>query len=236
MITNEMMQPWSMELTDSPHHRCKPVQGVGTNDMTGCRRCVDGKEQAHPCYRSWANLLTRTYDPKFKEIRSQRYAEVADDWKTLSGFYEFWKAQPYYPGGHLESDLLSAARGLPKAYTPETACCVPKQINTLLNARGKHRGELPQGVTRSWRGYKAQLGKGSEGQWYSSTIHDLAEALDVYWSAKLPYALTTAYELLEGHPERDALMLGIKITLRNQHEEAYRHLNEVLECQQTKAK
>jgi len=239
MITNEMMQPWSMELeteeNKSPKAHKGLVQGVGTNDMTDCYRRVDGKEERHPCYVSWKGLLERTYCPKYKETRPQRYAEVADEWKTLSGFYPWWKDQPFYPDGNLDSDLLSAAKGLPKAYTSATACFVPARINSLLSARENDRGGLPQGVTHHRKGYRAQLSKGPEGKWRSSTTHDLAEALDYYWKEKPYYALTTAYDLLEGHPERDDLMLGIKITLRNQHEEACRHLNEALECQQMKA-
>ena len=225
LATNRDLETWAMQLTDTPVHRRRLVQGVGVNDMAGSTRQVDGKQQNHPCYQSWSNLLERTYCPKFKERRSQRYADIADDWKTLSGFYAWWLQQPYYPGGNLDSDLLSAAHGLPKAYTPETACYVPARINTLLCANGKSRGELPQGVTRNGKGYIAKLDKGPEGKWHSRTTHDLAEAMDWYWKQKFYYALTTAYDLLEGNDQRDDLMVGVKETLRAQHDESLLHLH-----------
>ena len=224
LATNGDLEPRLLTPTDERHHNCKPVEGVGINDMVGSHCYVDGKKIAHPCYVSWASLLKRSYSAAHKENNPQRYAEVADEWKKLSGYYDWWREQPYYPGGTLDSDLLSVAKGLPKAYTPETATFVPHRINTLLIAHDRERGELPQGVRRKRGSYQAQLQKGSEGRQHLGRTDDMAEALDLYWSAKLPYALTIAYELLEGHPQRDDLMIGIKETLRQQHEESMRHL------------
>ena len=236
MITNEMMQPWSMELTDTPDPRCKLVQDIGVNDLQSAARREEGKTKIHPAYRKWAGMLYRTYSDKFKAEKGIQYAEMAKEWKTLSCFYLWWLKQPYYEDACIDSDLRSAVKGVQKAYSPETAASVPKPVNVLLNFREKGRGALPMGTRRNGNKYLANLSKGKDGLIQLPVVPTLYEAFECYWKEKMPYTLQTAWALLEGHPQRSELMLGIKITLRQQHEKAREHLNEVLECQQMKAK
>lgn len=123
----------------------KPMCGIGVNDahyMTTPR--VNGVKLMDPAYRDWANMLARSYDPKFhKKQPTYVGVTVCKEWHSFSEFRAWWLAN-YRDGFSLDKDLLVVGN---RQYAPDTCIYIPQWLNKFTTDSGAARGELPIGVS-----------------------------------------------------------------------------------------
>ena len=120
----------------------KKLYGVGINDADYVVR-PNGKIDA--AYSRWSCMLFRCYSEKY-HAKQPTYADclVCDEWLIFSNFKR-WFDENYVEGYQLDKDILFKGN---KVYSPETCCFVPKEINCILEASNKSRGDTPVGVFR----------------------------------------------------------------------------------------
>lgn len=161
----------------NPYHRS--VFGVGFVGAGEYVSKVDGKHTS--AYTTWRGMLKRCYDPKFHVGRPTYIGcTTHPDWHNFQVFAEWFERQYRTDDWQLDKDLTNEGN---KIYSADTCTFVPQQLNTLLNDRGNARGDLPQGVTRCGKGYKAQLSvDGNRHQ--LGTYATPEEAFEIYKFAK----------------------------------------------------
>lgn len=135
----------------NPYH--PSVFGVGFVGVGHHLPCVNRKNTQ--TYDTWNNMLERCYNPKF-HARCPTYigCSVHPDWHNFQNFAEWYERQYWAECWQLDKDLLVDGN---KVYSADTCTFVPSQLNTLLCDSGASRGDLPQGVSRDRKGYKAQI-------------------------------------------------------------------------------
>jgi len=135
----------------------KPVFGVGINDLDrDVTWKVDGKRVACPIYRTWQNMLGRSYDTEFhKRHPSYSDCSVIDGWIHLSDF-EKWMLTQDWKGKQLDKDIILPGN---KVYSPETCAFVDKKLNLFIMDTAATRGEWPIGVSWNKRDqtFKAEI-------------------------------------------------------------------------------
>lgn len=144
-------------------------------------------------YRTWINMLTRVYNTKRLEI-SPAYVDclVHPDWLHLGNFADWFKLQKCEDDWHLDKDLLMKGN---RQYSKDACVLVPRDINTFLTDRAKHRGDWPIGVT-----YHERIGK-----WQSTcNVDGVSEYLGVYLDP------TVAFEVYKKRKEAYAKELAEK--------------------------
>lgn len=101
-------------------YREKKVCGIGINDYNG----RDVK-----MFTVWRNMLYRCYE----KTRNSSYSQctVCESWLSLNNFSR-WYYKNYKEGWQLDKDILSSDS---KAYSPETCCFVPAEINMCVVGR-----------------------------------------------------------------------------------------------------
>lgn len=113
--------------------------GLGIHSPTINRQHTDS-------YKAWKSMLTRCYCEKYAS-RNNNYSDVTvcEEWHNFQNFAEWYTNHEFYGRGyHLDKDLIVEGN---KAYSPETCCLVPQEINSILCDRGSDRGALPIGVS-----------------------------------------------------------------------------------------
>lgn len=130
--------------------------GIGYNSRTKHRSSIDGNMTKS--YTTWSCMIQRCYDPKY-HLKTPTYIDcyVDERWHDFQDFAEWYENHEYSGLGFtLDKDILTPDN---KAYSPETCCFVPQEVNKLLNNRRNVRGDLPQGVVLHKRlgRYQAQL-------------------------------------------------------------------------------
>lgn len=117
--------------------------GIGYNSRTKHRSSIDGNMTKS--YTTWSCMIQRCYDPKY-HLKTPTYIDcyVDERWYDFQDFAEWYENHEYSGLGFtLDKDILTPDN---KAYSPETCCFVPQEINKLLNSRRNARGLYPQGV------------------------------------------------------------------------------------------
>lgn len=101
-------------------------------------------------------MLRRCYSKNALE-REPSYlgCSVTEDWKTFTNFKSWMETQDWR-GKHLDKDLKFRGN---KVYSPENCVFVPPEVNALVKARKKRKGNQFLGVYREKRGgkYTAQI-------------------------------------------------------------------------------
>jgi hypothetical protein len=123
----------------------KPVHGVGVNDVHyASQPIVNGKQIKDPAYRSWVNMLKRSYNQKYHEAHPT-YSDVTvcKEWHSFSEFRAWWLAN-YRDGFQCDKDLLVVGN---REYGPESCIYIPCWLNSFTTDSGASRGELPIGVS-----------------------------------------------------------------------------------------
>lgn len=161
----------------NPYRRS--VYGVGFVGVGEHTTYINGKHT--PAYKTWRGMLKRCYDPKY-HARNPTYigCSVSAEWHNFQNFAEWFEKQYRADGFELDKDLLAAGN---KVYSADTCVFIPQQLNKLLNDRGNAHGDLPQGVTRDRKGYRARLRIDGK-QHYLGTYVTPEEAFQAYKKAK----------------------------------------------------
>jgi len=122
----------------------KLVFGVGVNDLDrDVTWKIDGKKFVCPVYRTWQNMLGRSYDPEFhKRHPSYIDCSVIDGWIHLSAF-EKWMLTQDWEGKQLDKDILVPGN---KIYSPDTCAFVDGFVNRFVCDSAATRGEWPIGA------------------------------------------------------------------------------------------
>lgn len=117
----------------------KYVYGVGINDS----EYPVNKDIA---YKLWADMLARCFNVGLK-LKHPTYAECTccNEWLYYSNFKEWFDAQLYKDGYHLDKDIIVPRN---KIYSPDTCALVPPYINSLLVYKSKKSGDLMRGVSK----------------------------------------------------------------------------------------
>lgn len=144
-------------------------------------------------YKTWANMMRRTYGPEKPAYVGCR---VCRKWHDYQEFAAWYSVQPYAfeVDAELDKDILDQ---LNPEYSPEHCSVVPKLINQIFRDTRSRRGILPIGVSvapggvgfvsvLSMLGKPVALGK----------LHDITEAFRAYQSAHQAYCnqLADSYE------------------------------------------
>lgn len=140
----------------------KTKNGVGFVGI-GPHKTKNGKYNSLE-YDKWSSMFDRVYNEKtMQKFPTYLGCEVDPQWHNFQEFAEWcqWQhgfgkrdSRSYW---HLDKDILIKGN---KAYSPETCCFVPQEINTVLIRSDSARGDLPIGVCK----YKhdGYIAKGSE--------------------------------------------------------------------------
>ena len=123
----------------------KPLYGVGVNDAHyATQPMVNGVTLMDPAYRAWANMLARSYDPKFHEKQPTYVGvTVCKEWHSFSAFRAWWLTS-YRDGFQCDKDLLAIGN---REYSPWSCLYIPGWLNKFTTDCGALRGELPIGVS-----------------------------------------------------------------------------------------
>ena len=162
------------------------VKGVGVCDVYTQEAGKVSKE-----YKLWCGILERCYCEKF-HAKKPTYigCTIHEDWKLYSNFKQDVVEIPNFNksvtcGWCLDKDILLKGN---KVYSKDTCCFVPKQINSLLIANRKVRGDLPIGVQKVKRDGKFAACISRYNKNVTLSVHDCPmEAFYDYKAAKEAY-------------------------------------------------
>ena len=182
------------------------VYGIGyTGDGEYCRS-VNGK--VIPAYGSWWRMLERCYSAACQSEKPTYIGcSVAEEWHNLQVYAIWYHSQPNSSrtGFQLDKDLRIGGN---KQYGPDACSFVPSQINSLLTDSATIRGDLPQGVTRNGKGFRAFL-KVKGKRVYLSTYSTPDQAFAIYKTAKEHNVKSMAEEWKDYlHPEVYNYLMG----------------------------
>ena len=125
-------------------------------------KCMKGGK-LYKSYSVWASMIQRGYDKGYKKKRPT-YSDVivCDEWHNFQNFAE-WFCKNYNSNfmkdWDLDKDILCSDC---KIYSPETCCFIPKEINVLFRNTKSKRSDLPVGVVRHGKRFRACIGIGSK--------------------------------------------------------------------------
>ena len=160
----------------------KSTLGIG---VKGATSSMGTSGEKHPLYTKWSDMFTRCYGKKNKGNYVGCW--VDDTFRDYSMFYEWCNNQigSDQPAWCLDKDILIKGN---KAYSPETCCFVPHEINTLLLDCKKSRGELPVGVSKTTDGKKYRVRLQMFGRsTYLGIYPTVDQAFQAYKQAKEAY-------------------------------------------------
>ena len=140
----------------NPYHPDLYNVGINGNKYPSRKNGQKTKE-----YRAWSGILVRCYDEKYRE-ENQSYKEVTccKEWLLFENFYEWLHSQENFDkwlSGEwwaVDKDILVKGN---KIYAPEMCSLVPPNINGLFTKCDKSRGELPIGVSKHRKKYRAGI-------------------------------------------------------------------------------
>lgn len=142
-----------------PNRSRKLLQGVGINDADyAVTTTINGTRTMCPYYRTWHNMIHRSYNPKYKRVNiTYEDCTVHEDWHLFSTFSK-WMCGQDWQGKVLDKDLLIRGN---KIYSSDTCAFLSPAINSLLIEGHTARGNWLSGVTKGKKGsYIAAISKG----------------------------------------------------------------------------
>ena len=176
--------------------------GVGKYKVT-----INRKSTKH--YNLWNAMLKRCYSSKFIEKHpTYELCEVCPEWHNFQAFAE-WVDRNYYEVDDepmdIDKDILIKGN---KIYSPDNCVFVPKKINLLFIKSNGNRGDLPVGVSRVNKKYRANCytnGKRKHLGYYDTK----EEAFEVYKNFKEKYIKEVAEEYKDKIPSKlyNAMMM-----------------------------
>ena len=172
----------------------KLVAGNGINDSPFIvAPTITGKQVKHPAYKTWCNMLERSFNLDFKN-RQPAYADVTccEDWLSFTNFAK-WFASNYIKNYQLDKDILVKDN---KVYSPDTCIFVSQEVNLFLILSGATRGELPIGVTLYKGGFVSRIGNGKSNK-YLGYFDTKEEAHRTWQKAKLEQAIAFNFPPLQ---------------------------------------
>ena len=122
----------------------KPKCGVGINDADYVVSPVVGDKQIScPVYNTWAQMITRAYNVRYKE-KNPTYKDVTvcEEWLTFSNFRE-WFISNHVDDYELDKDLLFVGN---RVYSPKFCVFVPNWVNAFTTDSSANRGNYKIGV------------------------------------------------------------------------------------------
>ena len=137
-------------------------------------------------YRTWFNMLTRCYDPKWKmNYPVYEECECCNEWLNFENFYEWVHNQENFETwkrlnrSALDKDIIIKHN---KVYSPSTCLLVPCNINVLFTRNEKNRGKYPIGVTLHEETglYKAYCSDGCKRTEHLGLYNTPKEAFETY--------------------------------------------------------
>ena len=136
------------------------------------------------CSVVWRGIIMRCYSKAHHEKHpSYIGCTVCDEWLTFSNFKK-WYQEHYIEGFDIDKDILVKGN---KVYSPQTCCFVPKEINVLFQREKERPNNLPQGVTKLHRRYRACFRDKMVGSFFT-----MEEANKAYINAKEDWIKTLA--------------------------------------------
>lgn len=144
---------------------------------------LNGKDTKE--YKVWVDMLRRCFDKNRKE-EHPTYKDISccKEWLLFENFYEWLHSQEnfekWYNGKRwdLDKDILIKGN---KIYSPEYCSLVPQNVNKLFIKRDTCRGDLPIGVTRNGKGFRAEcMNPFKKKREYSTTYSTPEQAFKAY--------------------------------------------------------
>ena len=118
----------------------------------GITGVIDKGESDTYCYKLWVNIMTRCYNEDYKKSRpTYKDVTICNEWKYYHNFKEWFNKHWYEIDGErieLDKDIINKGN---KVYSPENCIFVPQRINSLFTKGNSKRGELPIGVTKTFK-------------------------------------------------------------------------------------
>ena len=172
----------------------KTVKGVGYLGLGSHYNRKDGvvNKLAH---RTWLNMIKRCYSVNEKGV-SPRYLDcsISEDWLNYQNFAQ-WYEDNYYEiedcPMNLDKDILIKGN---KIYSSETCVFVPDFINSTFTKTNSKRGDLPIGVTRRGKVFRAGCCIGKKKIDYLGQFATPIDAFDAYKECKETYIKKIAME------------------------------------------
>ncbi len=156
----------------NPYHRS--VYGVGFSGQG--KHKVSLNRIITKCGNRWRKILERCYDEKAL-IKRPSYikCEVDERWHNFQNFAEWFENNYNYEtmqDWQVDKDILIKGN---KVYSPKTCCLVPAEINNLFIKNDVNRGDLPIGVQKEGKRYRAAMK-----DHYIGTFDTIEEAFQAY--------------------------------------------------------
>ena len=146
----------------------KPVFGVGINDVSEYTRGTKA-------YLVWKSMLARCYSDYTRKANPAYVGcSVCEEWLVLSVFKK-WFDENYIPGTQLDKDIIVRDN---KVYSPDTCCFVPQEINKLFKGHTRTKSNLPHGIVRQYRKFRATIR--TNGVAHRMSFDNLADAVAFY--------------------------------------------------------
>jgi hypothetical protein len=131
-------------------------------------------------YSAWASMIGRSYDEKTQKIHPTYIGCSVDErWHNFQN-YAKWYEENLRDGFEVDKDILFKGN---KIYSPKTCCFVPTEINNLFVKSNKQRIDLPIGVVKSGKKFRAIIRKGVDNI-DLGTYKFIQEAFNAYKIAK----------------------------------------------------
>ena len=166
----------------------RKIFGVGVNDYEYSTR-INGKRLTS--YTKWYNMLARCYSKEWKKNKpTYDGCTVCDEWLYYSNFKR-WYDKNGRDGYDVDKDILVKGN---KIYSPNTCCCVPTRINSLLINRKNDRGKYPIGVSCKNNHFTGSVSIGNGKSIYIGWYKSKEEAFKAYKSIKESYIKRTAQD------------------------------------------
>lgn len=171
------------------------VCGIGYNDSPfEVQPTCDGKKTRHPAYSTWASMLNRCYNPKYKQVHPTYVGcTCCTDWLIFTTF-AMWFKDNFIDGYQLDKDLLVRDN---KIYGPSTCIFVPQGINKFLTLSNNGRGIYPLGVTTEGSKYISSINNGTGTPKYLGSFTRKEEAHKAWQKAKLEQAIAFNFPPLQ---------------------------------------
>ncbi|BBB66535.1 hypothetical protein UNDYM_2282 [Undibacterium sp. YM2] len=159
----------------------KDVRGQDGRWLTSVT--IDGVKCHTQGYRMYSAMIGRCHKGWGRFIKQKAYSDVKMfvEWmQEMDGFQKFvtWanKQKGYRKGYSPDKDLMGS-----KAYSPDTVCFIPTEINGFLVEQS--RGKLPAGVHVNGKGFRVKQSIDGKNIYYG-TFPTIAEASAKYASVK----------------------------------------------------